>query len=180
MGDLDRASINIFERQRTDAGGTYPYWSLPLRGEFKRLYPETRDDYEVVMKDKMSPRGMEGSRNFMIKCCDLVDLHTDWTKVATFVEALKQLQAVADHVALIELPHTEYFFRSAEGVVRAKAVADRIERETGLHVMGELADKRFTHADFYDAQHLNEVGGRTKYSRILAEDLADQLKKDPR
>src|SRR5262249_31623100 len=93
-----------------------------------------------------------------------------------FVEAVKELQKIADHTFVWLAPrNTELLEPTPAGLARLAGALARVARETGAPIIDFTTAPGIGPTDFLDATHLDEHGGRRKSSKLLADRVATLL-----
>ncbi len=90
------------------------------------------------------------------------------------IEAMaRQLQRQGIRLVLVTLPVAQAYSdgMNAAAYQRMQAALRQLAARHGLTWLNYTGDRRFTDADFWDADHLN-LAGAQKFSRLLRDDLA--------
>jgi hypothetical protein len=152
-----------------------PEWDPVRRGEVRWVFDETREDYQAWARLRSAPELLEADRQWRVETCDLLELRFDDQQVGAFIEAVRALASVSRETRVVLAPRNPAWNQpTPEGRARLAAVLARIERETGAPVLNLAESPEFGPEDFIDVTHLNESSGRPKFSRRLAEAVAEQ------
>ncbi len=152
-----------------------PEWDPIRRGEVRWVFDETREAYLAWARLRSAPELLEADRQWRVDTSDLLELHFDDQQVAGFIAAVRALASVSRETRVVLAPRNQAWNQpTPEGRARLAAVLARIERETGAPVLNLAKSPEFGPEDFIDVTHLNESSGRPKFSRRLAEAVAEQ------
>lgn len=152
-----------------------PEWDPMRRGEVRWIFDETREPYLAWARLRSAPPILEADRAWRVETADLLELRFDDAQVTAFIEAVRALASVSRETRVVLAPRNRAWNQpTPEGRARLAAVLARIERESGVPVLDLAESPEFGPEDFIDVTHLNEAYGRPKFSRRLAEAVAEQ------
>lgn len=152
-----------------------PEWDPVHRGEVRWIFDGTREDYLAWAKLRNTPEALKPDLEWRIATSDILELRFDEEQVRYFIEAVRALASVSRETRVVLAPRNPAWNQpTPEGRARLAAVLALIEKETGAKVLDLAESPEFTAEDFIDVTHLNESSGRPKFSRRLAEAVAEQ------
>jgi len=113
--------------------------------------------------------GAAAARRHTVRVHDTKILRENVSHVKSIIE---KCRAKGVHVTLVLPPAWETYAEKLDPSQLQAAIitGEELAREPGVTYVNLLQDPRFTADDFYDADHLNEVGAR-KLARLLTEDV---------
>jgi hypothetical protein len=152
-----------------------PEWDPVRRGEVRWIFDGTREAYQSWVRLRSAPEVLKPDQEWRIESSDMLDLNFDEQQVRYFIEAVRALDSVSRETRVVLAPRNPAWNQpTPEGRARLAAVLARIEQETGAAVLNLAESAEFRPEDFVDVTHLNESSGRPKFSRRLAESVAEQ------
>lgn len=152
-----------------------PEWDPVRRGEVRWIFDETREAYLAWARLRSAPELLEADRQWRVESADLLELRFDDAQVQAVIETVRALASISQETRVVLAPRNRAWNQpTPEGRARLAAVLARIEHETGVKVLDLAENPDFVPEDFIDTTHLNESYGRPKFSRKLAEAVAEQ------
>lgn len=135
---------------------------------------------QELMRTSLTDRRMDNDRLFRIRTADIIELHFEDLLVESFIRIVKNFQEFSDHVEVILLPrNTDWINYSPEGWKRLEQAIARIERETGIKMLNLQDTPHVTPDMFNDTTHLGRYTGDVAFTRLLADEMASNLKQSP-
>jgi hypothetical protein len=151
-------------------------WNLEWRGERRWNVPESAELYaEMVRQRTTVPKAMESQVDWLVREFDLFDLNIDPRALKEFIDAVRELSAVSERTVVLMAPMNSAWNKpTPAGRARLKSALAQISQETGAPVLDFSEATEFGTQDFMDIVHLNEITGRTKWSALLADRVAEK------
>src|SRR5262249_17060295 len=98
-------------------GGPYRAWNPNLRGQPPWLYPDTRQQYAAVLNAFAQTKRRH--RHRLVTQNDALELHMSERRMVQFVDAVKEMQKIADHTFVWLAPrNTELLQPTRAGLAR--------------------------------------------------------------
>ena len=147
----------------------FPRWPEATRGGQPELVTyASREERVALMRRHLNAR---------IRQSGILRLELDETAIEDVIATVETAARVADHVFVLVTPRNEAIVRTSEpALARLDRALETIADRTSATVLDYYRhDPRFDLEDFLDATHLDGVEARARFSRILANDVADAL-----
>ena len=139
--------------------------SEETRELFTQYYATLRTDY-LMDNDRLS----------RIHTADIIDLNFSEVLIESFIQIVKNFQAVSDHVEVVLLPkNTQWIKNPPEALERMQEVIDRIHAETGVTIRNFQTIDAVTPDMFSDTTHLARYSGDVAFTHFLVEQYSGLL-----
>jgi len=155
-------------------------WDRTLRGgsgDKTRLSEETLEMLKEWTASSRHPELLEVALQYRIAGADIIDLGFDQELIDAFTRMVKNFQAISDHVEVLLLPrNTDWVNYTSETRARLDAVLKEIAQQTNVVVKDYQTHPMIGPEQFIDTDHLSPYDGIDIFTKILAEDYAEDLR----
>jgi hypothetical protein len=187
MDDSVKARIEKLGATIDDAlariyGGPMPAWDPKHRGEVRTVFPETIGAKRELASLTSAEREQRTAFDREIQVdLDIIDLEFDPRQIEDLLVAVREARQFSEHTFVVIPPRNpDWIEHSAEGKARLRAVIERIERDGEVRVIDFDTTPVLDGKVFADTTHLDEMTGRERYSKLLAERVSELLRAEER
>ncbi len=177
--ELGEQLSKAFERDYPDYDGSQ--WSYQWQGG--GTIPAERDAETLALFDAyyasmQDDARFDDARLNRIHTADILDMNFSEELITAFIRIVNQFKTFSDHVEVVLLPrNTAWINYTAGGKQRLAATIKRIEQATGITIKSHQDLPVIKPSMFRDATHLNAYQGAVAYTKFLADEYHQYLRR---
>ena len=154
-------------------------WYYPWQGG-GTIASERSEETLQIFRDYyatfQNPIHKENARQRRIARADIEGLNFEPVLLNSFVQIVKNFQAVSEHVEVVILPRqTEVIKYNEETKARLAKAIKQIEEKTGVTIRNQQELPQFTPDMYSDATHFTRYHGDMAYTQLIVEEFKEHF-----